>query len=74
LILGTTAGCLAIIRSTPEQLALYVVNLSAQQQQLDQLDFKFIHDDQDLGEFITTEFADLKLAPSESCFKVIKRV
>ncbi|ULQ48729.1 glycoside hydrolase family 13 protein [Liquorilactobacillus nagelii] len=74
LILGTTAGCLAIIRSTPEQLALYVVNLSAQQQQLDQLDFEFIHDDQDLGEFITTEFADFKLVPSESCFKVIKRV
>jgi alpha-glucosidase len=48
--------------------------LSAQQQQLDQLDFEFIHDDQDLGEFITTEFADFKLVPSESCFKVIKRV
>lgn len=73
LILGTAAGCLAIIRSTTEQLALYVVNLSEQSQQLEQLDFTFLHDDDDLGEFITTELGDCNLAPSESGFKIIER-
>ncbi|WP_235720576.1 glycoside hydrolase family 13 protein [Liquorilactobacillus vini] len=73
LVLGTGAGCLAVIRYNQNSLGLYVVNLSAKPQKLEFANFVFAHDNNDFGEFIFTELGPQQLAPYESRFEIIKR-
>lgn len=73
LVLGASENCLAVIRYDQITLGLYVTNLSNQPRKIEDAAFTFIHDDQDLGEYIFSELGEQQLAPYESRFEIIER-
>ncbi|MCP0886313.1 glycoside hydrolase family 13 protein [Ligilactobacillus sp. WILCCON 0076] len=73
LIVGASMYCFSIIRYNQESIGIYVVNISEESRNLDEEEFTWYHDNDNLGEFIHTEFGNQNLTPYEGQWRILKR-